>query len=154
MHLNPQQCQSHLPILFTIVPYPYDLQFHYVSISETNLLFPVIFFVICAFTEHYIPLKHPWKSSFDVGITLFRKPRRLSQSRLYLLQACTQKEAMLLPPYFPENTIVWTPVLLTRVSWSSECNIRPAALTPSSCCHGDNGRIHSLFFAMLVIQLF
>lgn len=46
--------------------------------------------------------------------------------------------------HFLKNTMPWTPLHSTRESWGSECNIKLATHAPSSCCHGDSDRIHSL----------
>ncbi len=156
MYLNPLfwHCQSHLPMLFIIVPF--DFQFHYVGVSETNLFFPIISMSSVLFSKQYIQYN---KSSSKNLVSMLESAylENLATSHSSDCISCRlahKKKGGFYPPHFPQNTMVWTPILLTRVSWSSECNIKPAALTPCSCCHGDNGRIHSLLFAMLVIRLF
>lgn len=125
-----------------------------VSIRNKSL-FSYHFYVICAFLKAIYPLKNASKNLVSMLESAYLENLATSHSSDCISCRLERtKKRLLPPPHFPQNTMVWTPILLTRVSWSSECNIKPAALTPCSCCHGDNGRIHSLLFAMLVIRLF
>lgn len=110
-------------------------QFHYVQVSGTNLLFSVYIPVQAVFSQsdvdakakiqRYTPLKHLQKSSFDVGISLFKNLATSPSSDYISWRLAHKKSQCFYPPIFQRTQWSELHILLTRVSRGSKCNIKP-----------------------------